>query len=276
MPPTDIAPPRSAGAMPPTDIAPPRSAGAMPPPEADRRPARLPCSNTNCPLSQPNRPCDRPTRPTQTSTYTIAGHGRKAPPQEFVQGSIGPPSPGPSARSGEHRGALPDRRRARRGAPMRRNRMSGQRTPCQGATPWPKTASSTSSCTARPASPGAWSPSTWRRRRCRRCAGRSPAATATSCDAVRARLGVRAGSPRSPELIVGRRGRSAAARAHGRADARVVITTVGPYGKYGEPLVSACAEAGTDYVDLTGEPEFVDVDGRALSRARRAAAARGS
>ncbi|MDV8002418.1 saccharopine dehydrogenase family protein [Rhodococcus sp. IEGM 1408] len=40
--------------------------------------------------------------------------------------------------------------------------------------------------------------------------------------------------------------------------ARVVITTVGPYLEYGEPLVAACAEAGTDYVDLTGEPEFAD------------------
>ena len=40
--------------------------------------------------------------------------------------------------------------------------------------------------------------------------------------------------------------------------ARVVITTVGPYLEYGEPLVAACAAAGTDYVDLTGEPEFVD------------------
>ncbi|MFC6066241.1 saccharopine dehydrogenase family protein [Streptomyces ochraceiscleroticus] len=39
---------------------------------------------------------------------------------------------------------------------------------------------------------------------------------------------------------------------------RVLATTVGPYLKYGEPLVAACAEAGTDYVDLTGEPEFVD------------------
>ena len=39
---------------------------------------------------------------------------------------------------------------------------------------------------------------------------------------------------------------------------RVVITTVGPYLELGEPLVAACAEAGTDYVDLTGEPEFVD------------------
>ncbi len=38
----------------------------------------------------------------------------------------------------------------------------------------------------------------------------------------------------------------------------MVISTVGPYTLYGEPLVAACAAAGTDYVDLTGEPEFVD------------------
>jgi short subunit dehydrogenase-like uncharacterized protein len=42
------------------------------------------------------------------------------------------------------------------------------------------------------------------------------------------------------------------------ASTRVAITTVGPYIRYGEPLVAACAAAGTDYVDLTGEPEFVD------------------
>lgn len=40
--------------------------------------------------------------------------------------------------------------------------------------------------------------------------------------------------------------------------ARVVVTTVGPYLRYGEPLVAVCAEVGTDYLDLTGEPEFVD------------------
>ncbi|MFD5243796.1 saccharopine dehydrogenase family protein [Amycolatopsis sp. NPDC058340] len=39
---------------------------------------------------------------------------------------------------------------------------------------------------------------------------------------------------------------------------KVVATTVGPYVHYGEPLVAACAEAGTDYADLCGEPEFVD------------------
>jgi short subunit dehydrogenase-like uncharacterized protein len=42
------------------------------------------------------------------------------------------------------------------------------------------------------------------------------------------------------------------------AATRVVITTVGPYLHHGEPLVAACAAAGTDYVDLSGEPEFVD------------------
>ncbi|MHA7872632.1 MAG: saccharopine dehydrogenase family protein, partial [Hyphococcus sp.] len=38
---------------------------------------------------------------------------------------------------------------------------------------------------------------------------------------------------------------------------RAIITTVGPYQKYGEPLVAACAAAGTDYVDLSGEPPFM-------------------
>jgi short subunit dehydrogenase-like uncharacterized protein len=42
------------------------------------------------------------------------------------------------------------------------------------------------------------------------------------------------------------------------ADARVVASTVGPYVHHGEPLVAACAAAGTDYLDITGEPEFVD------------------
>ncbi|ULE31887.1 saccharopine dehydrogenase family protein [Mycobacterium sp. IDR2000157661] len=41
------------------------------------------------------------------------------------------------------------------------------------------------------------------------------------------------------------------------AQARVVVTTVGPYAKYGLPLVAACAAAGTDYADLTGESLFV-------------------
>jgi len=39
--------------------------------------------------------------------------------------------------------------------------------------------------------------------------------------------------------------------------ARVVATTVGPYRRFGMPLVQACAEAGTDYADLTGEVLFI-------------------
>lgn len=39
--------------------------------------------------------------------------------------------------------------------------------------------------------------------------------------------------------------------------ARIIITTVGPYQLYGEKLLSACIDAGTDYVDLCGEPVWM-------------------
>ncbi len=38
---------------------------------------------------------------------------------------------------------------------------------------------------------------------------------------------------------------------------RVVITTVGPYAKYGSPLVAACVENGTHYCDLAGEAQWI-------------------
>jgi short subunit dehydrogenase-like uncharacterized protein len=41
------------------------------------------------------------------------------------------------------------------------------------------------------------------------------------------------------------------------ARTQVVVTTVGPYARYGLPLVAACAAAGTDYADLTGEATFI-------------------
>lgn len=41
------------------------------------------------------------------------------------------------------------------------------------------------------------------------------------------------------------------------ANTRVVLSTVGPYLRHGLPLVRACAAAGTDYADLTGETLFV-------------------
>jgi short subunit dehydrogenase-like uncharacterized protein len=40
-------------------------------------------------------------------------------------------------------------------------------------------------------------------------------------------------------------------------NAKVVLTTVGPFAKHGEPLFQACAEHGTDYVDSSGEFSFV-------------------
>lgn len=62
--------------------------------------------------------------------------------------------------------------------------------------------------------------------------------------------------PRSLEPIVAR--------------ARVVCTTVGPYGLYGTPLVRLCSELGTDYCDLSGEVSWMrrNVD-RFHDRARR-------
>jgi short subunit dehydrogenase-like uncharacterized protein len=41
------------------------------------------------------------------------------------------------------------------------------------------------------------------------------------------------------------------------ASTRVVASTVGPYALYGSPLVEAAAAAGTDYCDLTGEPQWM-------------------
>src|SRR5258708_23468656 len=41
------------------------------------------------------------------------------------------------------------------------------------------------------------------------------------------------------------------------ASARVVVSTVGPYALYGEPLIKACAESGTDYCDLSGEVQWI-------------------
>jgi len=39
---------------------------------------------------------------------------------------------------------------------------------------------------------------------------------------------------------------------------KVLVSCVGPYRKYGEPVVQACVEAGVDYLDITGEPEFME------------------
>jgi short subunit dehydrogenase-like uncharacterized protein len=64
------------------------------------------------------------------------------------------------------------------------------------------------------------------------------------------------GAPMSLPLIAvdARDGTALDALAH---RARVIITTVGPYQLYGEGLLAACVRAGTDYVDLCGEPNWM-------------------
>jgi short subunit dehydrogenase-like uncharacterized protein len=84
-------------------------------------------------------------------------------------------------------------------------------------------------------------------------AGRSPEKLA----GVRDRLAAIEPACAELELLEADVGDAASLRAVAEA-ARVVATTVGPFLDHGEPLVAACAAAGTDYVDLTGEPEFVD------------------
>jgi short subunit dehydrogenase-like uncharacterized protein len=76
-------------------------------------------------------------------------------------------------------------------------------------------------------------------------------------EAVATRLATSSATAPAPELIVADAA-DPAPLAKVAESTRVVITTVGPYALYGAPLVAACAAAGTDYVDLTGEPEFVD------------------
>jgi short subunit dehydrogenase-like uncharacterized protein len=76
-------------------------------------------------------------------------------------------------------------------------------------------------------------------------------------DAVAARLAAAEPEAPKPDVLVADAADGAALR--GIAEkTRVVITTVGPYALHGWALAAACAAAGTDYCDLTGEPEFVD------------------
>ena len=96
-------------------------------------------------------------------------------------------------------------------------------------------------------------------------AGRSAAKLAEVRDA----LGIDAALP----LLVADASDAAALSALVR-QTHVVITTVGPYQRYGEPLVRACAEAGTDYVDLCGEPGWMAKMIPALQDTARASGAR--
>lgn len=65
------------------------------------------------------------------------------------------------------------------------------------------------------------------------------------------RAGLGAGAAALP-LIIGESGSADSMLALAERT-RVVCSTVGPYAKYGSPLVAACVQSGTDYCDLTGE-----------------------
>ncbi len=64
------------------------------------------------------------------------------------------------------------------------------------------------------------------------------------------------GAPADTPLVVADSADPASLKAMAEATA-AVVTTVGPYQLYGEPLIQACVEAGTDYVDLCGEPAWM-------------------
>ena len=64
------------------------------------------------------------------------------------------------------------------------------------------------------------------------------------------------GAPADTPLIVANSDDPASMKALAE-QTRVVITTVGPYQLYGEPLLAACVAAGTDYADLCGEPVWM-------------------
>ncbi|MBL8530208.1 MAG: saccharopine dehydrogenase NADP-binding domain-containing protein [Hyphomonadaceae bacterium] len=64
------------------------------------------------------------------------------------------------------------------------------------------------------------------------------------------------GAPESTPIVIANARDAASIEAMARR-AKVVISTVGPYQLYGEPLVAACAKTGADYVDLCGEPNWM-------------------
>ncbi len=79
-------------------------------------------------------------------------------------------------------------------------------------------------------------------------AGRSASKLAEVRDAI--------GAPTNTPLVTADADDQASLRDMVRR-AKAVVTTVGPYQLYGSELVAACVEAGTDYLDLSGEPNWM-------------------
>ena len=64
------------------------------------------------------------------------------------------------------------------------------------------------------------------------------------------------GAPRDTPLVVADASDPASVKAM-VARAKAILTTVGPYQLYGSDLVAECAAQGTDYLDLSGEPNWM-------------------
>ncbi|HEY1753603.1 MAG TPA: saccharopine dehydrogenase NADP-binding domain-containing protein [Caulobacteraceae bacterium] len=96
-------------------------------------------------------------------------------------------------------------------------------------------------------------------------AGRSAAKLDEVCAGI--------GAPASLPRIVADAADPASLEAMARR-AGAIISTVGPYQLYGSPLVAACAAAGTDYVDLTGESNWIAAMLREHEAAAKASGAR--
>ncbi|CAA0820269.1 Probable mitochondrial saccharopine dehydrogenase-like oxidoreductase [Striga hermonthica] len=62
--------------------------------------------------------------------------------------------------------------------------------------------------------------------------------------------------PKIPLLTADTSDRSSLARI--AAQARILLNCVGPFRLYGEPVVASCVESGCDYLDICGEPEFME------------------
>lgn len=72
--------------------------------------------------------------------------------------------------------------------------------------------------------------------------------------AVRERCRALAGT--APEMVLADVGDRESLRRMA-AQARVVLSTVGPFARFGEPVVEACVDSGSDFADITGEPVWV-------------------
>lgn len=77
-------------------------------------------------------------------------------------------------------------------------------------------------------------------------AGRDPGKLSGVLESIGAEVAVLIGDAMSEEAMLRLAERT-----------RVIVSTVGPYAKYGSALVAACAKAGTDYCDLTGEVHWM-------------------